>query len=49
VVFIGSVWRNANDNGNVPYLDGNDGKRKLYLSWFDIGWNANYRFLAVLL
>ena len=47
IIALGSVWRKANDNRNVPYLDGNDGKRKLYLSWLDIDWNAYCRFLAV--
>ena len=42
-----NVWRNPNDNRNVPYLDNWNGKRKLNLNWFDNRWNADCRFLAV--
>jgi hypothetical protein len=46
-IFVGSVWRNSNDNRQVPYLNVNDNDRKLNLNYFDNDWNASYRFLGV--
>jgi len=39
---IGSVW-----NGNVPYLDNWNDKRKLNLNDWNDRWNRDYQFAAV--
>ena len=47
ILYIGSDWRNPNDNGNVPYLWSYDRERRLYLLWLDRRWDAHFRFAAV--
>ena len=46
---LGSSFVNDNGNRNYPYLNCNDGKRKLNLNWNDDDnqWNDNWRFLAL--
>ena len=46
VIALGSVAWVYGDR-RVPYLGRDDSERRLSLSWFDRGWNGNYRFLAV--
>ena len=47
IVALGSIWRDANSNRHVPYLYVYGHKRKLYLYWFALDWDARYRFLGV--
>lgn len=47
IVALGSVWRDADDDRYVPYLDVDDSERGLYLSWFDGNCGALCRFLGV--
>lgn len=46
---FGSSFINDNGNRNYPYLNCNDDKRKLNLTWNDDDnhWNDNWRFLAL--
>lgn len=46
VIALGSVGDFDGRRG-VPYLNGGGSRRLLNLRWFDLGWDANYRFLAV--
>lgn len=46
VIALGSV-SGVGDSRRVPYLYGGGSERSLGLGWFDGGWNADYRFLAV--
>ncbi len=47
IVALGSVWRDASDGRDVPVLDFDGNRRKLYLVWFDDGWPDDCRFLGV--
>lgn len=46
VVALGSVGE-VHGSRHVPALDRDGSKRRLDLRWFDGGWRADYRFLAV--
>lgn len=47
IVALGSVWRDPYGFRSVPSLRWSGLKRRLYLCWFDTGWYAYYRFLAL--
>ena len=46
IVALGSVTA-VDGYRFVPYLCGVGSKRDLYLYWWDVDWNGDYRFLAV--
>ena len=46
VVALGQTWRDSDGDRFVPYLYFGGGRR-LSLDWYDGGWYALYRFLAV--
>lgn len=47
IVALGSVWQDAGDDRNVPCLSGGSDERGLYLYWFSVGWDSDYRFAAL--
>lgn len=47
IIALGSVWRRADGNRDVPSLNVDGSGRRLYLDWFDGDWSADCRFLAV--
>ena len=47
IIALGSVWRHRIGNRRVAYLDRWVAKRKLNLSWIDVGWHDGCRFAAV--
>ena len=47
IVALGSVWRVAYVNRNVPVLSFDDYRRRLILVWFGHGWGGRCRFLGV--
>lgn len=47
IIALGSVWHRAAGRRYVPCLGVVGVKRGLPLHWFDRGWRAHYRFLAV--
>jgi hypothetical protein len=49
IVELGSVWVHSHGNRHVAFLYGNDGQRRLALSYAypDGQWDEDYRFLAV--
>jgi hypothetical protein len=46
IIALGSVGEVDGDR-KVPFLDRDGSERCLNLAWFDGGWNASFRFLAV--
>jgi len=46
IVGLGSVGE-VSGRRYVPHLDRDGSRRRLYLRWWDYGWNADYRFLGV--
>ena len=47
IVALGQIWLDEVGTPFVVVLILDDGKRKLYLHWFDFGWLDNYCVLAV--
>jgi len=47
IMALGSIWKNALGQVEVPYLDVFGGKRGLHLTWIGFQWISCYRFLGV--
>lgn len=47
IIALGNVWQSGYVLRHVPCLDEWFGKHALDLCWFDAGWSAGCRFLAV--
>lgn len=47
VVFLGTIWRGADDRRLVPVLSAWNGERELDLRLFGCDWGGSYRFAAV--
>ncbi|MCR4280067.1 MAG: hypothetical protein NUV82_01420 [Candidatus Komeilibacteria bacterium] len=47
IIALGSVWRDAYGDRDVPELSVDGYERRLFLDWFDRDWDARCRFFAV--